>query len=101
VTGGTGAQNNSINSSLVSSITRSDGTTQITYNGHPLYYYSKDVNSGDINGQGFNNKWYAVSPAGDPIMTSMTPGAPSMSGTPEAPSGGTPMAPSSGTPASP
>lgn len=41
--------------------------TQITYNGHPLYYYVGDTKPGDTNGQDLNQfggSWYVVSPAG-------------------------------------
>ena len=41
-------------------ITRPDGSTQVTYNGIPLYLYSKDTKAGDTNGQGFGNLWFAV-----------------------------------------
>jgi predicted lipoprotein with Yx(FWY)xxD motif len=54
---------------------RADKSTQVTYNGHPLYYFSHDSNPGDINGQGvnaFGGAWYLVSPSGDAITT-MTP----------------------------
>lgn len=47
------------------------GTTaagaQITYNGHPLYYYVGDSKPGDTNGQDLNQfggSWYVVSPSG-------------------------------------
>ncbi|HEY8678939.1 MAG TPA: hypothetical protein VIN39_09950 [Candidatus Dormibacteraeota bacterium] len=35
---------------------------QVTYNGHPLYTYSKDGNAGDANGQGLFGKWFAATP---------------------------------------
>jgi predicted lipoprotein with Yx(FWY)xxD motif len=33
---------------------RSDGTTQVTYAGHPLYTYSADTEPGEANGNGLN-----------------------------------------------
>ena len=53
--------------------TRSDGTTQVTYKGHPLYYYAKDGDAGDAYGQGikgFGADWYVVSPSGNKVDTS-------------------------------
>ncbi len=50
--------------------TRKDGTTQVTYHGHPLYYYVADGKPGDTNGQGLNQfgaPWYVVSPAGTKV----------------------------------
>jgi predicted lipoprotein with Yx(FWY)xxD motif len=38
-------------------ITRSDGTIQVTYNDMPLYFYSQDVNSGDTTGDGVGGVW--------------------------------------------
>ncbi len=58
------------NASLVGTTTRSDGTSQVTYNGHPLYLYSGDHNPGDTNGQGltaFGGGWFALSPDGNPV----------------------------------
>lgn len=49
---------------------RTDGTTEITYNGHPLYYYAGDSQAGDTNGQDLNQfgaSWYVLSPAGAKI----------------------------------
>jgi predicted lipoprotein with Yx(FWY)xxD motif len=40
---------------------------QVTYNGHPLYHYRGDKRAGDLNGQGFFQIWYVVSPKGAPI----------------------------------
>lgn len=54
-----------LEASLVGTITRDDGTTQITYNGKPLYYYYKDDNPGDANGQAANDVWFVITPAGE------------------------------------
>ncbi len=43
-------------------IKRTDGSTQVTYNGWPLYYYAADTKAGDTNGQGFGSVWYVVAP---------------------------------------
>ena len=46
---------------------RSDGTRQVTYKGHPLYYYTRDAVSGDAYGQGINSfgaGWSVLTPAG-------------------------------------
>jgi predicted lipoprotein with Yx(FWY)xxD motif len=59
-----------LTASMVGTTTRSDGTKQVTYNGHPLYNYVGDQKAGDTNGQGisaFGAKWYAVSPAGSTV----------------------------------
>lgn len=44
------------------SITRSNGSKQTTYYGWPLYYYSGDVKSGDMNGENFLKVWYVIKP---------------------------------------
>jgi predicted lipoprotein with Yx(FWY)xxD motif len=62
---------------------RGDGTTQITYAGHPLYYYSGDTAPGQTNGQGNNGfgfLWWEVSPAGKAITTPAAPAASSGGG---------------------
>ena len=64
---------------LIGTTQRSDGTSQVTYNGHPLYTFVKDQNAGDTNGEGltaFGGAWYVLSPAG----TDITAAAPSSSG---------------------
>lgn len=60
-------------SSDLGSITRSDGTKQVTYDGHPLYYFAGDSSAGQTNGQGsdgFGAKWWLVSPSGAQITGS-------------------------------
>lgn len=54
-----------VDASLLGTTTRDDGTTQLTYNGWPLYYYVDDVNPGDTNGIGVGDVWYPISPAGE------------------------------------
>ena len=48
-------------------ITRSDGSTQATYNGHPLYTYTADTAPGQANGNGINvsgGVWHEVTVSG-------------------------------------
>jgi predicted lipoprotein with Yx(FWY)xxD motif len=59
-----------VTASMLGTTKRSDGTTQVTYDGHPLYLYAGDQNAGDTNGQGldvFGARWYVLSPAGDTV----------------------------------
>ena len=51
----------------VGTITGVDGSTQVTLNGWPLYYFSGDAAVGDANGQGMGGVWWVLSPAGEPI----------------------------------
>ncbi|MDQ6885239.1 MAG: hypothetical protein M3077_13560 [Candidatus Dormibacteraeota bacterium] len=59
--------------SLLGTTTRSDGTTQVTYSGHPLYYFVSDTKPGDTNGEGstaFGAGWDVLSPTGAKIEKS-------------------------------
>jgi predicted lipoprotein with Yx(FWY)xxD motif len=59
---GTGAQ-----ASLLGTTTRTDGKIEVTYAGHPLYYFIKDKQAGDTTGQGVNGfgaLWWVLSPSG-------------------------------------
>ncbi len=54
----------------LATIDRPDGSSQVTYNGWPLYRYAKDVGPEKVTGQGvkdFGGKWYLVSPSGQEI----------------------------------
>lgn len=55
------------------SITRADGSKQVTLGGHPLYYFANDKAAGDLNGQGLNSKWYAVGADGTGLGMSGAP----------------------------
>ena len=59
-----------LNASLLGTTTRQDGTAEVTYGGHPLYYFISDKQTGDVTGQGINafgGPWYVVSPSGTHI----------------------------------
>ena len=61
-----------VSASQLGTTTRGDGTTEVTYNGHPLYTYAGDSSPGQTSGQGsdaFGAEWYVLSPAGTPIET--------------------------------
>jgi predicted lipoprotein with Yx(FWY)xxD motif len=47
--------------------TRKDGTQQLTYEGYPLYTWSKDTKSGDVTGQGVKGNWRAARPGTTPL----------------------------------
>src|SRR5690349_3588695 len=51
-------------SSKLHTITGANGKPQLSYDGHPLYYYVGDEKPGQTNGQGLNQfggKWYVLS----------------------------------------
>src|SRR5579859_7652362 len=61
-----------VSQSLLGTITRADGTMQLTYNGHPLYYFAGDASAGQDKGQGlkaFGAGWYVVNASGAKIDT--------------------------------
>jgi predicted lipoprotein with Yx(FWY)xxD motif len=99
----TATASGSAKASDIGTITRSDGTKQVTYDGHPLYYFSGDSGPGTATGQGsdgFGAKWWLVAPTGSDVtaaVASFTAG--SAAGAPAAPAAPAPAAPAS-TPAS-
>lgn len=48
-------------------VERTDGTTQVTYDGWPLYYWAQDSAPGDTTGQAVNNVWWVLGADGEPI----------------------------------
>jgi predicted lipoprotein with Yx(FWY)xxD motif len=52
--------------------TRADGQKQVTFSGHPLYYFAGDGQPGSTNGQGLNDNggpWYVVRADGTPVVS--------------------------------
>jgi predicted lipoprotein with Yx(FWY)xxD motif len=59
-----------VSASLLGTTTRTDGKTEVTYHGHPLYYFAGDLKPGDTNGEGLNAfgaEWYVLSAAGNKV----------------------------------
>lgn len=59
-----------VQAAALGTTSRSGGALQVTYHGHPLYYYAQDSKPGDTLGQGqttFGGLWTLVSPAGTAI----------------------------------
>lgn len=57
-----------LDASLLGTVERTDGSTQVTYNDLTLYRFSGDEAAGDTNGQGLNDVWWVVSAGGEPVM---------------------------------
>ena len=60
------------NASLLGTTTRTDGKVEVTYAGHPLYYFLNDKASGDTKGQGvngFGGLWWVLNPSGAAVTT--------------------------------
>ncbi|WP_225844670.1 hypothetical protein [Streptomyces sp. HPF1205] len=70
VTAGNAKAGSGVKAGLLGTTKRSGGVTQVTYNKHPLYLFSSDINPGDTNGQGVNQfgaLWWVLNPAGDKV----------------------------------
>ena len=64
---------NGVSGMNLGTTTRSDGSKQVTYHGHPLYYFVQDTSAGQTAGQGskaFGAGWYVVGTNGDKIDNS-------------------------------
>lgn len=74
-----------VTASQLGTITRSGGTKQVTYDGHPLYYFASDTSKGSLTGQGsdsFGAKWWLVAPSGSAITKTAAASGSSSSGSP-------------------
>ena len=70
---GTPQAGSGVSQALLGTITRPDGTRQVTYNGHPLYYFTADAAAGTARGQAvkaFGAEWDVVGVGGSKIDTS-------------------------------
>jgi predicted lipoprotein with Yx(FWY)xxD motif len=55
-------------SSALGTTKRKDGSTQVTYEGHPLYTFSGDEAPGEANGQELDGTWFALDEAGTAVQ---------------------------------
>ena len=65
-----------LNASLLGTAPRSDGNSQVTYNGHPLYTFVMDQKPGDATGQGstaFGGSWFTLNTAGNQVTAAAQP----------------------------
>jgi len=58
-----------VDASLVGTVTRADGSMQITLNGWPLYRYIGDKTPGKWTGQNVGGKWFVSAPDGKKNLT--------------------------------
>ena len=71
-TTGTPKASGAVKASLLGTTKRADGSSEVTYAGHPLYYFAGDTQPGQTTGQGSNGfgaPWWVVSPAGQAIQS--------------------------------
>lgn len=59
----------------VGTITRTDGSKQVTLDGMPLYTFASDTKPGAVGGQGIGNTWYVVSPTGTKVTAAVSSGS--------------------------
>ena len=64
---GTPVLGEGVDDSKVGTATLADGTLIVTYDHMPLYYFAKDAQPGDLNGQGVGSVWFVLNPDGEVI----------------------------------
>lgn len=87
VTTGSVKASGGASASKITAITSLGGRHQLSYAGHPLYYFVGDQRSGSTAGQGlfeFGAKWYVLSPSGTAVTSAPAPATT----TPESTGGG-------------
>jgi len=70
-----------VDPALVGRLRRPDGSTQLSYGGHPLYTYALDATPGMVTGQGIDQNgglWYVVSGRGKQVTTAFSVVAPNV-----------------------
>jgi predicted lipoprotein with Yx(FWY)xxD motif len=73
LTGGRPVALAGVRASLVGTTKRGDGRLQVTFKGHPLYFFARDVKAGQVNGAGIAH-WAALSAAGTKLRATSTGG---------------------------
>lgn len=60
-----------VQADLIGTIERADDSIQVTYNGHPLYYYAEDATAAAPTGHDVQDQWgewYLLTPAGEELQ---------------------------------
>lgn len=68
---------------LIGTLKRPDGSTQLSYGGHPLYLYARDITPGMVTGQAIDQNgglWYVLGPRGQQITTAFSVQSPNQNG---------------------
>lgn len=72
-----------VDAKLVGTLRRPDGSTQISYGGHPLYTYNLDVSAGMVTGQAIDQDgglWYVLNAKGRQITRGFSVTSPNANG---------------------
>jgi Secreted repeat of unknown function len=56
----------------VGTVSRTDGSKQLTLGGMPLYQFANDTKAGDVKGQALGGIWWVVGPDGKKITTQVS-----------------------------
>jgi predicted lipoprotein with Yx(FWY)xxD motif len=67
--GDSAPQLDGIDAALVGTVTRSDGSKQLSIGGLPIYLFAQDTKAGEAKGQGVGGVWWVVGPDGKKITT--------------------------------
>lgn len=80
---GTPVAESGAKASLIDTSARADGTSQVTYNGHPVYLFEGDQKAGQTNGEGvnaFGARWFALNASGNQVKAKSSSSSSSNSG---------------------
>jgi predicted lipoprotein with Yx(FWY)xxD motif len=69
ITTGAATAGKGIDTARLSTVTRAEGTVQMTYQGWPLYYYVGDQGPGDVDGQDVDDVWFVLDAEGKLVRT--------------------------------
>ena len=73
VTSGKPRAGSGVKQALLGTAKRKDGTLQVTYAGHPLYFFGQDTKAGQISGQATAGTWWVLGASGKKITKTSTP----------------------------
>ncbi len=81
--GGTPTAGSGVTGTFTSFVRSDDGTTQVAYDGHPLYYFGGDQAAGQTNGEGVGGFWFVADVTG--VLPAAPPASAATSAAPSAP----------------